>query len=86
MGSSHRHATGFSNKCRVNIRLTDRHISAIFTVEDQRKLGLIADAQQNQRCQPLGIGHDTSGIDPLPLQLLNNEPAHMFITNAGDQG
>ncbi len=79
------HTSGRRDESRIDIVFAQRHVGAIRAVEDQRKLLLIADAQQHQRGQPRGIGPDRRHIDALAHQFLADEPAHMLIANAGDQ-
>ncbi|SMX30639.1 hypothetical protein TRP8649_04783 [Pelagimonas phthalicica] len=73
-----------ADEIRVDILFGQPHIGAVLAVENQRKLFFVANAQQDQRGQTVRIGLDPVRIDPLALQLLANEPAHMLITNPGD--
>ena len=78
--------TGRGNEALVNVIFAQRHIGAVFAVEDQGKLLLIADAQQNQSRQPVRIGLHALHIDAFARQFLADEAAHMLVAYAGDQG
>ena len=70
---------------RVNIIHRQTHIGTVLAIENQRELLLIADAQQHQGRQTLGVGLDPRHIHALALQLLTDEPAHVLIPDARDQ-
>ena len=57
------HRAGRGNKTFVNVIFTQRHVGAVFAVEDQRKMRLVTNTQQNQRGQPFGIGLDALHVD-----------------------
>ncbi len=84
MGAGHRDAAGFRDEGWIDIVFAERHVSAVFAVEDQRKLVLVANAKQHQRCQALGIGHNAAHIDAFAYQLLANEAAHVLVCHARD--
>ena len=41
----------------VDVARRQRHVGAVLAVEDQRERLAVADAEDHQRGQPLGIGH-----------------------------
>ena len=69
----------------VDVIFAQRHVSAVFPVKDQRKLMLIANAQDHQRRQPRRISGKAAHIDAFAHQLFADEAAHMLIANPADQ-
>ncbi|CUX55309.1 hypothetical protein AGR3A_Lc140164 [Agrobacterium tomkonis CFBP 6623] len=58
--------------------------SSSIAIEDRRKLVLVANAKDNKRGQLLRIRSHTTGINLFTDQLLTNETAHVFVTDACD--
>ena len=73
------------NERLVDVALVERIISAIITVENQRELFVVADAQNNKRCEPVFVGMNALCIDALALELFADKAAHMLVANAGDE-
>ena len=69
----------------VDVILAQGHVGAVFPVEDQRKLLVVADPQKDQRRQPFGVGLHPPHVDALARQLLADEAAHVFVADAGDE-
>ena len=85
MRPCYKNGTCRGNEILIDVILAYRHIGTIFTIENQRKLFTIADTQQHQSGQSLGVGNHIGCVNALGLKLLSNEAAHMLITNTGDQ-
>ena len=85
MRPCHEDSSCRGNELLVDVLLAYRHISTIFTIENQRELFAVTDAQQHQRRQSLLVGDHLGGVNTLGLELLQDETPHMLITNTGDQ-
>ena len=85
MRPRYKNGTRRGNEILIDVVLAYRHIGAIFTIENQRKLLSISDTQQHQSGQSLGVGNHIGCVNALSLKLLSNKAAHMLITNTGDQ-
>src|SRR5580704_14763277 len=77
--------TRLRNESLVNVAFAKCHVGAIGTVENQRELLLVANAEQNQRGQALRIGFHTADVHTLLRELLADEAPHMLVAHAGDQ-
>ena len=84
MGAGGDHRAGRADKLRVDVIDRQPHIGAVLAVEDQRELFLVADTEQHQSGQAVGVGLDPGRIHALFLQLLADEPTHMLITDPCD--
>ena len=84
MRSRDQNGAGRGDKVSGDICLADRHISAVLTIENQRKLFSIANAQQHKGGQPFIIGDDITCINTLIRQCFTDESAHMLITDTRD--
>ena len=76
---------GVGDEGGVDVVLGERHVGAVLAVEDQRELRLVADAEEDERGQPLGIGDDAAGVDAFGRQRLADEAAHVLVADAGDE-
>ena len=85
MRAGHHQSTGRGDEGLVDIALRQRHIGAVLAIEDQRKRLSVADAEDDQRRQALGIDLQPAGVDALALQLLADIAAHMLIADAAQQ-
>ena len=64
---------------------TQRHVGAVFAVENQGKLLFIANAQQDQRCKPFRVGFYTARIHAFLGQFFQDKASHVFVANPRDQ-
>ena len=67
----------------VEVGRVDRHVGAAVAVEDQRKGVGVADAEEDQRGQPLRIGLHVRDVDAFGGQLLAHEAAVVLVADAG---
>jgi hypothetical protein len=79
------HASGRGDKRRVEVFGFQRHVGAIRAVEEQGEVFLVADAENGQGGQALGIGGDRAHIDTLALELLADESPEVVGAHARDQ-
>ena len=68
----------------VDVLLAQRHVGAVLAVKDQRKPMVVADAKEDKRGQPRGVGLDALHIDPLARKFLADEAAHVFVADPRD--
>ena len=80
------HRLGRGDEGLVDVVLGQARIGAVLAVEDQRKGLAVADAEDDQGGQPLGVGLDMADVDALLGRLLLDEAAHVLVADAGDQG
>ena len=76
---------GVGDQRGVDVVLAERHVGAVLAVEDQREALLVADAEDDERGQPLGVGDDAAHVDALGGQRLADEAAHVLVADPGDQ-
>ena len=86
MGAGGEHRPGLGDEALVDVGLGQPHVGAVLAIEDQREALVVADAEDDQRGQPLGIDLHSARVDPLPRQLLDDEPPHVLVADAGDNG
>ncbi len=79
------HTACLGNEIRVDVFLAKRHVGTVLTIENQRKLLLIADAEKHKRGQALRVGDDAARVHALALQFLADEASHMLVADARDQ-
>ncbi|MNS43811.1 hypothetical protein D3C72_762310 [compost metagenome] len=70
----------------IDIVFAERHVGTVFTIEDQRELVLVANAEQHQRGQPLRVRLHAAHVDAFTHQLFADEAAHMLVADTGDDG
>ena len=75
----------FGDEALVDVVFAQRHVGAIGAIKDQRKLRVVADAEQHQRGQAIRIRLDAAHVDAFFRQLLADEASHMLVADAGDQ-
>jgi hypothetical protein len=76
---------GVGDQRSVDVVLAERHVGAVLAVEDQREALLVADAEDDEGGQPLGVGDHAAGVDAFGGQGLADEAAHVLVADAGDQ-
>ena len=64
--------------------LGEPHVGAVLAVEDQRELLVVADAEDDERGQPLGVDLHAARVHPLAGKLLEDEAAHVLVADPGD--
>ena len=69
----------------VDVALVERRIGAVLAIEDQRERLVVADAEQHQRCQAVGVGVHAGDVHALARALLADEAAHVFVADARDE-
>ena len=73
-------------RCAMNAGSTsldvERHVGAAVAVEQQRKRGAAADAQEHERGQPLRVEPHMADVDAFSLQRVAHEAAVLFIADA----
>src|SRR3546814_1491154 len=74
-----------SNEGLVDIALAERHVGAVFAIEDQRKLRVVTDAEDYQRGQPFRIDLHSLRRHALAGELFEDEASHVLIADAADQ-
>ena len=84
VGAGGEHAAGLGDEVGIDVPGREPHVRAVLAVEDERELLLVADAQQHQRGQALGVGDDAPHVDAFGLQLLADEAAHVLVADARD--
>ena len=84
MGAGREHGAGLGDEALVDVVLGQPHVGAVLAVEDQREALVVADAEDDQRGQPLGVDLHPAGVDALAGQLLDDEAAHVLVADAGD--
>jgi hypothetical protein len=77
---------GLGDEAGVDVVLAERHVGAVRAVEDQRELLLVADAEDHQGGEALGVRPDPPHVHALLRQLLADEAAHVLVADAGDEG
>jgi len=60
MGARGGNAAGISDQFRIDINFAQSDIGAVFAVKDQRKLFLVANAQQHQSGQAFGVSQNAA--------------------------
>ncbi len=74
-----------ADEVRVDVVFAQGHVGAVLAVEDQRKLLPVADAEDHERGQPLGVGPDAVRAHAVTPQLFQDEPPHMLVADTADQ-
>ena len=85
MSAAQQHTCCGADIFGIDIALIERHVGAIFAIEDQRKRLLVADAEDHQSRQPFGIAADAAHIDAFARQFFADEAAHVIGADAGDE-
>ena len=85
MRAGDNHRAGGGDKGLVDIAFIQCVIGAIITVENQRELLVVTNAEDNQRCEPVFVRMHALRVDTFALQLLADEAAHMLVADAGDE-
>ncbi len=76
---------GVGDQGLVDVGLAEGHVGAVLAVEDQREMGLVADAEDDEGGEALGVGDDAAGVDAFGGEGLADEAAHVLVADAGDQ-
>ena len=84
MRAGREHRARLGDETLVDVVLGQPHVGAVLAVEDQRELFVVADAEDDQRRQPLGIDLDAARIHALARNLLADEAAHVLVADTGD--
>ena len=84
MRAGHQNGPCRGDEVGIDVLFRDRHVGAVLAIEDQRKLLAVPDSENDERRQPFRVGDDMACINPLAVKRLADEPAHMFVANAGD--
>ena len=84
VGAGGEHGAGLGDEALVDVVLGQPHVGAVLAVEDQREALVVADAEEDERGQPLGVDLHAAGVDALAGQLLDDEAAHVLVADAGD--
>ena len=85
VGAGGHHGAGVGDEALVDVVLGERHVGAVLAVEDQREALVVADAEEDERRQPLGVDLDAAGVDALAASAARDEAAHVLVADAGDQ-
>ena len=73
------------DEVRIDVRLVDRHVGAVLSIEDQRKLLAVTNAEDDKRTQTIRIGRDVARVDTFPDQLFADKAPHMLIADPCDE-
>ena len=84
MRSRRQHRPRLSDEALVNVRLGEPHVGAVLAVKDQRELLVVADAEDDEGGQALGVYLYSARVHPLTGELLDDETAHVLVTDPGD--
>ena len=84
MGPGCEHRPGLGDEALVDVLLGQPHVGAVLAIEDQREPLVVADAEDDQRGQPLGVDLHPAGVHALAGQLLDDEAAHVLVADPGD--
>ena len=77
-------APRLGNEVRVDVVLRERHVGAVFPVEDERELPVVADAENGQGGETPGVRLHAPHVHALAYELLADEPAHVLVADSGD--
>ena len=69
----------------VYVRGFQGHVGTILAIEEERELVAVADSQDDERGQPVGVSSDRARIDAFSRELLSDEPAHVIGADARNQ-
>ena len=86
MGAGHDDRFYRADQGRVDIVFAQRHVGAVFAIENRREVLIVPHAQDDQRGEAFRVDDDALGGDAFAFKLLGDEAAHMFVANPGDQG
>ena len=67
----------------VDVVLAERHVGAILAIEDEREVLPVADAEDDEGRQALGVHLHTARVDPLARKLLDDESPHVLVAHSG---
>ena len=84
MRAGRQHRARLGNEALVDVLLGEPHVGAVLAVEDQRKPLVVADAEDDERGQPLGVGFHAARVHALAGKLLKDEAAHVLVAHPGD--
>ena len=85
MGTVDQQRAGRTNEGRIDIGDFQRHVGAVLAVEDQRKSIRVADAQEHQRGEALGVFQHALRGHAFAPQLFTDEAAEVVRTHTGQQ-
>ena len=85
MGAGDDDGAGVGDERGVDVGFAEGHVGAVLAEEDHREVVLVADAEDDERGQPLGVGDDAADVDAFGDQGLADEAAHLLVADAGDQ-
>ncbi len=68
MRAGHQHSYGRGNEISIYVIGVNRHIGAVFPIEDQRKGLPVLDAEENEAGEAAGIDADMADIDTFGRQ------------------
>jgi hypothetical protein len=85
VGAVDQHRAGPGEPGLVDVAGLQRHVGAVLAIEDQRKGVAVADAQDDQGGQALGVGQHAGHVDALAGQLFADEAAHVVGADPGQQ-
>ena len=84
MRARRQHRARLSDEALVDVLLGEPHVGAVLAVEDQRELLVVADAEDDERGQALGVDLYAARVHPLAGKLLEDEAAHVLVADPGD--
>src|SRR3546814_13579197 len=68
---------------RVDVGLAERHVGAVVAVEQQREVAVAAHTEDRKGGEALRIDRHALGLDPLALELLEDEGAALLLADPG---
>ena len=74
------------NEGGIDIVFAQRHVGAVFAIENQRELVLVTNSEQHQRGQALRVGFHAAHVNAFAHQLFADEAAHVLVADTGDDG
>ncbi len=83
MRASGEHTPGLGDEVGINIIFAKRHVGTVLTIEDQREVFLIPDAEDDKCCQTLRIGDNAACIHAFARKFAQQKAPHMLVANAG---
>ncbi len=84
MRAGDEHGAGGLDEILAHVVFADRHVGAVFAVEDGREGLVVFNAEQHESREPRRIGLDSSRLHALAGQMFLDEGAHLLVADAGD--
>ena len=84
MGARGHDRARLADEVWVDVIHRQPHIRAILAIEDQWELFLIANPQQHERRQPLGVSLYATRIDTFAFKFLADVATHVLVADACD--